>query len=482
MTHPSHPTPHPSQITTRFAPSPTGLLHLGNVRTALLNWIYAKKHGGRFLLRFEDTDRDRSEQQYIDAIKDDLAWMGLAWDGDVLFQSEHAGNHSQALKKLADQGLAYRCFCSETQLNLDRKLATSRGLPPRYNGRCRDLNAAESARRAESEPFVWRLKVHADDGDVIVPDLLHGDTTFALRDLDDPVVVRSDGSFTFLLPNAVDDAIDGITHAVRGDDHLTNSAYQVWMLQKLGYAPPHYLHHGLLLGENGAKLSKRSGSHSVAELRDDGLLPGALFQAMARLGHPNMPDEAHSVAALTEYFNAEHVSTSSVRWSDDEMWRWHTRLLHELDVETLASMIQPYLPDVSAQRLTAFASLIGRNIERAADVAHYQRLLDVHAPLDADALAVVRKAGGDFYQAALTAWNDATDVTDANESDWKGWAATVKTATGSKGRGLFMPLRVALSGAQHGPEMSAVVAFLDEYGEKDAVAIRLSDAKRLAGS
>jgi len=462
----------PSSITTRFAPSPTGLLHLGNVRTALLNWMYAKKHGGRFLLRFEDTDQNRSEQQYIDAIKDDLAWLGLSWDGDVLFQSEHAGSHRQALEKLAKQGLAYRCFCSETQLNLDRKLATSRGLPPRYNGRCRDLDCAETTGRAESEPFVWRLRVYANDGAVIVPDLLHGDITFALRDLDDPVVVRSDGSFTFLLPNAVDDAIDGISHAVRGDDHLTNSAYQVWMLQKLGYTPPHYLHHGLLLGENGAKLSKRSGSHSVAELRDEGLLPVALFQAMARLGHPNMPEEAHSVEALTEHVDVEHVSTSSVRWSDDEMWRWHTRLLHELDSDVLAPLIQPCVPAVSPERLHAFASLIGKNIERANDAAHYQRLLDVHAPLDEDALAVVQEAGADFYQAALAAWNGLT------EPDWKALAAEVKAATGAKGRGLFMPLRVALSGAVHGPEMSAVVTFLQ--ADSGAIAVRLEDAKQQA--
>ncbi len=458
-------------IVTRFAPSPTGLLHLGNVRTALLNWMYARKHGGRFLLRFEDTDQDRSEQQYIDAIKDDLIWLGLDWDGEVLFQSKHAANHHQALETLAEQGLAYRCFCSETQLSLDRKLATSRGLPPRYNGRCRDLSHTESCRRAESESFVWRLRIHAADGDVVVPDLLHGDITFARRDLDDPVVVRSDGSFTFLLPNAVDDAIDGITHAVRGDDHVTNSAYQVWMLQQLGYTPPHYLHHGLLLGENGAKLSKRSGSHSVAALREEGLLPAALVQAMARLGHPNMPDEAHTMALLTEHFDAEHVSTSSVRWSDDEMWRWHTRLLHELDAHALASLIQPFVPVASPERLAAFAALIGKNIQRAADASHFQRLLDVHAPLDEDALPILQEAGADFYQAALDTWQSLP------EPDWKAWADRVRGKTGCKGRGLFMPLRVALSGAAHGPEMSAIVAFLGVGG----VTARIEDAIRLAG-
>ncbi|MFQ5518396.1 MAG: glutamate--tRNA ligase [Mariprofundus sp.] len=460
-----------NQVITRFAPSPTGLLHLGNVRTALLNWVYAKKHGGRFLLRFEDTDQDRSQQAFIEAIEFDLKWLGLEWDGDALFQSKHADNHRQALEKLAEQGLAYRCFCSESQLNLDRKLATSRGLPPRYVGRCRSLSAQQADEKAASEPFVWRLAVHADDGQVTVADALHGDITFQHRDLDDPVVVRSDATFTFLLPNAVDDAIDGITHALRGDDHLTNSAYQVWMLERLGYQAPTYLHHGLLLGQDGAKLSKRSGSHSVAELRDEALLPGALFQAMARLGHPNIPEEAHSAESLTQHFNAEHVSTSSVRWSDDEMWRWHTRLLHELDAEQLVPMIQTYLPTVENERLTAFAALIGQNIERASDVKLFQRLLDLSAPLEAEALPVVQEAGADFYQNALDAWQSLP------EPDWKSWTGLIKEKTGCKGKALFMPLRVALSGALHGPVMSDVVNFLGS----DAVVARIVCAKKQAG-
>ncbi|MFQ5344982.1 MAG: glutamate--tRNA ligase [Mariprofundus sp.] len=458
-----------SDVVTRFAPSPTGLLHLGNVRTALLNWLYARKHGGRFLLRFEDTDQDRSQQAYVDAIKADLCWLGLDWDGDVLFQSKHAASHHDALEKLAEQGLAYRCFCSETQLNLDRKLATSRGLPPRYAGHCRDFSVLESERRAESESFVWRLRVHAEYGEVVVTDALRGQISFALRDLDDPVVVRSDDSFTFLLPNAVDDALDGITHTLRGDDHLSNSAYQVWLLEHLGYTPPVYLHHGLLLGQDSAKLSKRSGSHSVVELRDEGLLSGALIQAMARLGHPNMPENAHDAAALASHFQAEHISTSSVRWSDDEMWRWHSRLLHELDVDTLVAMIQPYVSSSSPEILSKFSALIGKNIERAEDAAHYQRLLDVHAALDADALSVLQEAGSDFYRIALDAWEAL------EEPDWKCWTTMVKEKTGCKGRNLFMPLRVALSGAVHGPEMSAVVAFLGEEG----VSVRIGDACRM---
>ncbi|MDQ6989580.1 MAG: glutamate--tRNA ligase, partial [Mariprofundaceae bacterium] len=287
-----------SNVVTRFAPSPTGLMHLGNVRTAMLNWMFARKMGGKFLLRFEDTDQSRSEQQFIDALKEDMLWLGLQWDDEPLFQSAHAEQHQKALDKLAENNLAYPCFCSESQLNLDRKLATSRGLPPRYSARCRHLDVAErEAKLAAGEAHTWRLAVHAAEGEVIVPDLLRDNVHFLRKDLDDPVVVRSDGTFTFLLPNSIDDAVDGISHVLRGDDHLTNSAYQVWMLESLGYTAPVCLHHGLLLGEDGAKLSKRTGSHSVADLRAAGLFPDALQQAMVRLGHPNMPDDALTLEA-----------------------------------------------------------------------------------------------------------------------------------------------------------------------------------------
>ncbi|MDX8406416.1 MAG: glutamate--tRNA ligase [Mariprofundus sp.] len=453
-------------IVTRFAPSPTGLLHLGNVRTALLNWLYARKHGGRFLLRFEDTDQDRSEQEYIEAIKTDLHWLGLDWDGEPLFQSAHASRHTEALTTLAEQGQAYRCFCSADELTLDRKLATSRGLPPRYVGRCRHMTADESASRAQNEAFVWRLAVHADQGEVRVNDALRGDVLFALRDLDDPVVVRSDGSFTFLLPNAVDDALDGVTHALRGDDHLTNSAYQVWLLERLAYAPPVYLHHGLLLGEDGAKLSKRSGSHSVAELRSDGLLPAALIQAMTRLGHPNIPDEAQQRDSLLAHFEADHISTTAVRWSDDEMWRWHTRLLHGLQPAQLAAVIKPHLPDADAERLLCLASLIGGNLEREQDAAGFARLLDVNAAMGSDEQAVLLEAGEPFFTAAVQSWQAHTG------DDWKAWVNDVKAQTGCKGKGLFMPLRVALSGALHGPDMSGIIEFLG----RDGVLERLQQA------
>ncbi len=443
-----------TEVVTRFAPSPTGLLHLGNVRTALLNWLYARRHRGRFLLRFEDTDRDRSREEYIRAIQEDLRWLGLDWDGEARFQSAHAEQHRQALERLAADGLAYRCFCSESQLHLDRRLATSRGLPPRYQGRCRNLSAKEAESRAKDEPFVWRLAVHADAGEVRVHDALRGDVVFRLADLDDPVIVRSDGSFTFLLPNAVDDTLDGITHVLRGDDHLTNSAYQVWLLQKLGHRPPVYLHHGLLLGQDGAKLSKRSGSHSVAELRGAGLLPEALIQAMVRLGHPNIDEDALAMKDLLSAFDAGQVSTSAVRWSDEEMWRWHARLLHALPGDRLLAMVREHLPDTDA----AFVELVRPNLQRVQDAAAFVRLLQADAPLALEALAIAREAGASFYAAALQCWRNL------DSADWKAWTACIREETGCAGRALFLPLRVALTGMTHGPEMSAVVAYLGREG------------------
>jgi len=445
-------------ITTRFAPSPTGLLHLGNVRTALLNWLYARKHGGRFLLRFEDTDRSRSQSEFIAGIEEDLRWLGLDWDGDALFQSAHAASHRKALEKLAERNLAYRCFCSESQLSLDRKLAASRGQPPRYTGRCRQLSGAESETIAERERFVWRLAAHGDDGGITVIDQLRGEVHFARADLDDPVIVRSDGTFTFLLPNAMDDVMDGVTHVLRGDDHLTNSAYQVWMLESLDHAAPVYLHHGLLLGQDGAKLSKRTGSHSVAELRQAGLRPEALIQTMARLGHPNLPDELADAAAIAGHFDAVHLSTAHVRWSDDEMWRWHARMLHGMDGQGLSSLLRPMFPGMQENRLLEFASLVQGNLERVEDAHTFARLVDHQAAMADEVLVVIREAGTEFFAQALRAWEDM------GAPDWQAWVEALKKTSGRKGRQLFLPLRAALTGCLHGPEMARVVDFLGVDG------------------
>lgn len=446
------------QVVTRFAPSPTGFLHLGNVRTALLNWLFARQQSGRFLLRFEDTDRSRSSELYERAIMEDLDWLGLHWDGKPGHQSERSAIHQQALCRLAEQGHAYRCFCSERQLELDRKLAASRGLPPRYVGRCRHLARHEAESRAmEGEPFVWRLAARDTQGKVELCDLLRDRVCFERSDLDDPVLVRSDGRFTFLLPNALDDALDGITHVLRGDDHLTNSAYQVLMLHELGHMPPVYVHHGLLLGADGAKLSKRTGGTSVRELREQGLLPMALVQAMARLGHPNMPDDL-DLQTLIRSFDIRRLSTSAVRWDPERMWRWHARLIHESEPETLLPAVRERLPQADAE----FVRLIQANLERFEDALKYRRLLDPHASLSREAMDVARQAGVGFYRTAVSLWEE-----DPKASDWRTWTSRLGGQTGLKGRDLFLPLRVALTGALAGPEMRAVVDYLGYEGVRD---------------
>jgi len=264
--------------------------------------------------------------------------------------------------------------------------------------------------------------------------------------------------FTFLLPNAVDDAIDDVTHVLRGDDHLTNSAYQVWLLEHLELNVPVYFHHGLLLGQDGAKLSKRSGSHSVAELREEGLLPEALMQTMGRLGHPNLSEAVLKADELAACFEAEHISKASVRWSDDELWRWHTELLHGLSAENLAALIQPSFPDIDKQRLQAFASLVGANLNRAEDARDFRRLLDASVGMDEAAMQVLAEAGSDFFKVAREVWYQL------NDPDWQTWTGALKAKTGRKGKELFLPLRVALSGSLSGPQMHQVIDFLGREG------------------
>jgi glutamyl-tRNA synthetase len=449
-------------IVTRFAPSPTGQLHLGNVRTALLNWAYARSHQGRFLLRFEDTDAERSTLEFIEAIQGDLMWLGLDWDGEVRLQSAHADAHRQALQALAEHQHAYRCFCSESQLAMDRKLAASRGLPPRYAGRCRQLPPEEAARRAEAgEAHVWRLAAHAAHGEAVVHDRIRGDISFSRKDMDDPVAARSDGSFTFMLPNALDDVLDGVTHVLRGDDHLTNTAYQVWLLSCLGHQAPVYLHHGLLLGADGAKLSKRTGSHSVAELRQAGLLPEALVQAMMRIGHPNLPEQVTSMSDLLPQLRMDQLSAAAVRWSDEDLWRWHARLLHALPPYELLEHLKTVLPEANVH----FAQLVQGNLQRVEDALQLRRLLDEKVAPDAEAMSIIKEAGEPFFATALAAWQDKDVV------NWLAWADVVKQTTGAKGRGLFMPLRAALGGTLHGPELRHIVAYLG----KDGVDARLND-------
>ncbi len=444
-------------VRTRFAPSPTGMLHIGNARSALLNCLFARHHQGRFLLRFEDTDETRSRAEFVQAIEADLRWLGLHWDEEAKFQKERAERHRQALRTLAEKGLAYPCFCTESELALQRKLANSRGLPPRYSGRCRQLSATERETRMQNEAHTWRLAVREAEGSIEVRDLLRRRVCFHRRDLDDPVVVRSDGNFTFLLPNALDDALDGITHVLRGDDHLSNSAYQVWLLEALGHEAPVYAHHGLLLNADGGKLSKRSGGHEICNLRQQGLLPEALVQTLARLGHPNLPEDAASIEALAPHFHAESLSCAPVRWRDEELWRAHARLLQNLPLTHFAECLHTAWPIEDERRRLAFARLIQANLTRIEQAREFARLLRPDAPIPAKLQGILDEAGAAFFREAEALWRE-------HAGDWRAWTQALRRNSQRKGRDLYLPLRVALTGRQHGPEMHAVIEFLGVEG------------------
>lgn len=452
------------RVVTRFAPSPTGYLHVGNVRTALLNFLFARKFGGRFRLRIEDTDKKRCERRFVNALYEDLRWLGLAWDDDVVFQSERKQDHLAALEALQAKGAAYRCFCSQERLALDRKLARAKGETPRYVGRCRGLDPQVAEERARAgEPHVWRLAAHADWGEVVVPDFIREQVVFHRSDLDDPVLVRADASFTFLLPNVVDDATDGVTHVLRGDDHLTNSAYQVFILQQLGTAVPTYLHHGLLLDEQGKKFSKREKGMEIRMLRSQGLLAEALLQALVRLGHPNLPERPLTLEELIRYFEPERLSLSPARWSMQDAWRWNQRVIQSMDEKSLSGLLKECFPHVEEARLQAFARLIKGNIRSIHEARDYARLLNPSHLLE-EGDRILRDAGVDVLRIALIEWE--------KQGDYAAWIKGLKRLTGRKGKALFLPLRAALMGKASGPALEDAVAFLGYEG----VCVRLREA------
>ena len=453
-----------SEVRTRFAPSPTGRLHAGGARIALLNFLLARAAGGAFLLRWEDTDARRADARFEAAIRRDLAWLGISWDAETR-QSEARAHHERALHALAARGLAYRCFCPEEALARERARARAAGRPPRYSGCCRGLAPEEAARRARGAPCVWRLAARAETGEIVVRDLLRGEVRFARRDLDDPVLVRADGGFTFLLPNAVDDAREGVTHVVRGDDHLTNAAYQVLMLEALGLPVPRHAHVGLLVDAKGRKLSKRSGDADIGALREAGWEPEAVAVLLARLGHPNLPDDALDLDALARAFRPERLSTAPARWDPAQLAALNVRVLRALPPEALAARIRPWLPPAARARARAIADLVRENLARAADVRKYPRIWDETAPASEDARGVLCENPWVFEHLP------------ENGEDFQAYRKRLERATGRRGRALMPALRAAMLGRTDGPPLAALFAF---WGAEGARARMIASKKELA--
>ncbi len=328
-----------STIVTRFAPSPTGMLHIGSARTALYNWLFARGRGGKFLLRIEDTDRKRSTPEAIDAILDGMAWLGLDHDGETVLQSKRADLHAEAAKRLLADGKAYHCYCSPQELEEMRETARKEGRPMRYDGRWRDRDPSEAPK--DVAPVV-RLKAPLG-GETTIDDLVQGPVTVANDQLDDMVLLRADGTPTYMLSVVVDDHDMGITHIVRGDDHLTNAFRQTQIYRALGWEPPHFAHIPLIHGPDGGKLSKRHGALAVGAYRDMGYLPEAIRNYLLRLGWGHGDDEIISTEQAIEWFSLDAVVRSPARFDFNKLDNLNGHYLRQADDSRLVDLIMPFV-------------------------------------------------------------------------------------------------------------------------------------------
>jgi glutamyl-tRNA synthetase len=442
-------------VITRFAPSPTGSLHLGNARTAFFSYLWARKSGGRFILRIEDTDVERSQQRFRDELMAEMRWLGLDWDEgpDIggpsapYSQAERGEFYRTLFAQLQANGQAYPCYCTAEELELSRKLQRMAGKPPRYAGTCRNLTAAERAMR-ETRGLRPTLRF-AVPGDRIVEfnDVVHGPQRFASNDIGDFIVRRDDGTSAFFFCNAVDDSAMGVTQVLRGDDHLTNTPRQLMLLDALHMRHPGYGHVGLLVGADGAPLSKRHGSTSVHEFRERGFLPAAALNHLFHLGHASDVDGWLPVADMPGHFRPEHLGRAPARFDEVQLAHWQKETVERMSAEQIGAWL-------GSGDSSAFVELVRHNVVLPADADVWRAV--VHGdlpPLGQDERNIIAAAGPDFFSAAVAAFDQAS-------LDLKLLTKILKERTGRKGAELFMPLRVALTGQAHGPELAVLLRFM----------------------
>lgn len=471
----------PSRHDTRFAPSPTGSLHLGNARTALFNFLAARASGGRFVLRVEDTDAARSADHLLQEQLDDLHWLGIDWDEGPdrggphapYRQSERSTHYAAAIATLEAQQRVYPCFCSPEELQLSRRAQLAAGRPPRYARTCANLPPVEVARRqASGHPAALRFRV--PDREVVeFTDHVHGPQRFASDDIGDFVIRRADGSASFFLSNAVDDAAMQIGLVLRGDDHLANTPRQILLLRALGVAAPEYGHLPLVLAPSGAPLSKREGAASLRDLRAQGYLPAAICNYLLRLGHACAHDGWLEPSGLPAHFSLDRVSHSAARFDEAQLRHWQREALMRATPEALRAWLGPALAALGdADRQLAFVAAVRGNVLFPSDAAPWLRAVcdDELAP-SSEASDQLARAGTAFFAAAAEAWATRAD-------DFKLWTRAIAEATGAKGASLYMPLRAALTGETHGPELAPLTALMG----RERVAQRLTAAQRRAAA
>ncbi len=419
-------------VVTRFAPSPTGRLHVGNIRTALHNFLFARKNGGTFLLRIDDTDRERSTTEFDEAIRDDLAWLGLTPDSTVR-QSERFDLYEREFDRLRAAGKVYACYETPQELELRRKVLLGRGLPPVYERKAADASPGDG--RAPH----WRFKL--DHGAPIVwNDLIRGEQRFDPKLLSDPVVRREDGSWLYLLPSVIDDVDLGITHVVRGEDHVSNSATQIQMFEALGAKAPHFAHEALLVAAEG-KLSKRLGSYGAEHLREEGVEPMALLDVLARIGTSEPVEPITSLDELARTFDFATFGRAPAHFDPHEVELINARLLHKLDYAAVANRLPVGLDEQDWL-------LLRPNIGRLEDINDWSAVL--HGEIDPPELSHEERL------LARTAAGIAEQL-DWGSEPWRELTTKLKSSSNKKGRELFHPLRLALTGRESGPEMAGLV-------------------------
>jgi len=426
----------------RFAPSPTGLLHAGNARTAVLNVLFTKANGGKFLLRIDDTDAERSRPEFEEAIIKDLAWLGLPHDSFAR-QSERSASHQAAADKLKAAGRLYACYETADELDRKRKRLQARGLPPVYDRAGLKLTGEDHAKfAAEGRKPHWRFKLSGRK--IAWKDLIRGDVEIDTASLSDPVLVREDGRFLYTLPSVVDDAELGVTHIIRGEDHVTNTGAQVDIFEALGAAVPAFAHHPLLVGAGGEALSKRLGSLSLQHMRADGLEPAAIVSYLAKIGTSDPVEPRAEFATLVSEFSFAKIGRAPARFDDAELVTMNGKLLHSLSYNDVRARLIAAGADLGE----AFWETIRPNLTRISDAAKLRVL--VEGPLE----PVIENPEFLAKAAALLPSEPYGPDT------WKAWTSAITAETGAKGKALFHPLRLALTAQEHGPELAKLLPLI----------------------
>lgn len=465
---------------TRFCPSPTGLLHLGNLRAALFNKLYAKKHQGTFLLRIEDTDKERSKMAFSIALQEDLEWLGLSWDEGPgtdsqfgpYYQSERSPIYDRFYQILETKELAYPCFCSEERLALERKIQLGSGKPPRYSGTCRHLAPEVVAEKIEAgEPYTLRFKVITGDT-IQFEDLIKGPQSFRTDDIGDFIIRRTNGTSPFLFCNAIDDALMQVTHVLRGDDHLTNTPRQILILKALGLLPPIYAHMSLILGHDGSPLSKRHGSRSVDEMRLEGFLPIAVANYLGRLGHRYAEETLLDFEQLIEKFTLETLGKSPARFDFNQLLHWQKMAICQLSFEQIWEWLgEEIRHKIPADQAELFIQAIKPNITFPFEAGVWADILYQPLVYSEENIQILRQAGPEFFENTL-------QILDENGPEYTLLTSTLQTKTHLKGKALFEPLRVALTNQTSGPELRQMMSLLGAR----KVRSRFTEAKKVAES